>query len=94
VICKEIFLSDHIISQMFKRNISVEAVKLVLKNGEIITRYTDDKPYPSYLFLGIKDNRPLHLLVDHDEDSEICIMVTIYEPDRRLWSADLKTKIK
>lgn len=79
---------------MFKRNISVEDVKFVLKKGEIIIRYTDDKPYPSYLFLGIRDNRPLHLLVARDQEAEICIMVTVYEPDKKLWSADFKTKIK
>ena len=78
---------------MFKRNISVEEVKFVLKNGEIINQYDDDKPYPSFLFLGIKDGRPLHLLVAHDLDSGICIMVTVYVPDKKLWSADLKSKI-
>lgn len=79
---------------MFKRNISVEDVKLVLMNGEIITKYENDKPYPSYLFFAIANNRPLHLLVARDNDTGICIMVTVYEPDKKLWSADLKTKIR
>jgi hypothetical protein len=37
---------------MMERDISREAVKDVLLNGEIITNYPDDKLYPSALFLG------------------------------------------
>ena len=90
--CNKILFSDHIISQMFRRNISLEEVKFILNTGEVIREYKDDKPYPSFLILGFIDYRPLHLLVAKDADTGNCIMVTAYEPDKKLWSLDFKTK--
>jgi hypothetical protein len=40
----------HALERMMERKIPREAVKEVLKNGEIIEDYPDDKPYPSALF--------------------------------------------
>jgi hypothetical protein len=94
VICNKLFFSDHIISQMFRRNIKVEEVKFILKAGEIIRQYPDDKPYPSFLILGFIEHRPLHLLVAKDPDTEDCTLVTAYEPDKMLWSSDFKTKMR
>ena len=77
---------------MFRRNISLEEVKFILNTGEVIREYSDDKPYTSFLILGFIDHRPLHLLVAKDSDAGNCIMVTAYEPDKKLWSSDFKTK--
>ena len=90
--CNKIFFSDHIISQMFRRSISVEEVKFILNTGEVIREYPEDIPYPSFLLLGFIDHRPLHILVANDSDTGNCIMVTAYEPDKNLWSPDFKTK--
>ena len=90
--CNKILFSDHIISQMFRRNISLVEVKYILNDGEVIREYADDKPYPSFLLLGFIDHRPLHLLVAKDFDTGNCIMVTAYEPDKNVWSPDFKTK--
>ena len=92
VTCNKILFSDHIISQMFRRNISLAEVKFILNNGEVIREYADDKPYPSFLLLGFIDHRPLHLLVAKDADTGNCVMVTAYEPDKNLWSSDFKNK--
>jgi hypothetical protein len=77
---------------MFRRNISLEEVKFILNIGEVIREYKDDKPYPSFLILGLIDLRPLHLLVAKDVDTGNCNMVTAYEPDKNGWSPDFKTK--
>ena len=77
---------------MFRRNISLEAVKFILDTGEVIREYANDKPYPSFILLGFIDHRPLHLLVAKDADTGNCIMVTAYEPDKNVWSPDFKTK--
>ena len=90
--CNKILFSDHIISQMFRRNITLEEVKFILNNGEVIREYSDDKPYPSFLILGLIDLRPLHLLVAKDSETGNCVMVTAYEPDKNVWSTDFKTK--
>lgn len=79
---------------MFKRNISLDEVKLILEGGEILREYQDDKPYPSFLLLGFIDLRPLHLLAAKDIETGNCIMVTVYEPDKNVWSTDFKTKIR
>ena len=94
MICEKILFSDHIISQMFKRRISLDEIKFILNNGEIIKEYPDDRPYPSFLLHVIVDLRPLHLLVVKDIETGNCIMVTVYEPDKQIWSTDFKTKIK
>jgi hypothetical protein len=86
--------SDHIISQMFRRNISLDEVKIILDNGEVIKEYQEDEPYPSFLLFGIIDLRPLHLLVAKDLKTGNCIMVTVYEPDKNVWSSDFKTKLR
>lgn len=92
--CNKLVFSEHIISQMFKRNISVDDIKGILEDGEIIMTYPDDKPYPSYLILGFRNKRPLHLVVAKDNHIGQCIMVTVYEPDKKSWSLDFKFKIK
>jgi hypothetical protein len=78
---------------MFKRSISLEEVRFILTNGEVIKEYPNDKPYPSFLILGLINMRPLHLLVAKDAETDNCIMVTVYEPDKNVWTNDFKTKI-
>jgi hypothetical protein len=51
-----------------------------------IDDYPDDEPYPSSLFLGwTSAGRPLHLVISYDEEAGLAIVVTVYEPDPRLW---------
>ena len=89
--CKTIHFSGHATIQMFKRKISVEEINIVLKNGRIIKSYPEDKPFPSYLVLGIANNRILHLVVSSDE-SKNCFIITAYQPDADLWSDDFTLK--
>jgi len=92
MICKETLFSDHAITQMFKRNISVDNVKFIIENGEIIITYFYDKPYPSHLILGYIDKRPIHIVVGKDGNLERCIIITAYEPDENIWQAGFKLK--
>jgi uncharacterized protein DUF4258 len=94
MICKETLFSDHAISQMFKRGISVDNVKFVIENGEVIITYPNDKPYPSYLILDYINRRPLHVVLGKDDSLERCIVVTAYEPDINIWKTDFKSKIE
>lgn len=45
----------HAIQRMFERAVTVDDVVLVLREGETIESYPDDKPYPSRLVLGWVD---------------------------------------
>lgn len=89
--CKKILFSGHATIQMFKRNISVNDVELVLKIGHIIKSYPEDKPFPSYLVLGIVDNKVHHVVVSEDNSGN-CYIVTAYQPDAGLWNVDFTSK--
>jgi hypothetical protein len=54
--------------------------------AEQIDDYPDEEPYPSSLFLGwTPTGRPLHFVISYDEEAGLAIVVTVYEPDPRLW---------
>ncbi len=90
--CNEIKFSRHAITQMFARSISKDEVVKVIKNGEIITEYPDDTPYPSKLLLGFIGDKPLHIVIGLDESDMVCIVITAYQPDLNIWESDYKTR--
>lgn len=81
----------HAVQRMFERGISREDVASVLETGEIIREYEDDKPFPSRLVLGWRNERPLHV-VAADDDNDQTIVITAYEPDSAIWQAGFKKK--
>lgn len=91
--CKVIKIGEHSFRRMFEREISPETVLEVIRNGEIIKEYIDDKPYPSYLILKFVNNKPIHIVVAKNERGNECFVVTVYEPDASMWSKDFKTKL-
>ncbi len=70
---------------MFDRSISEEDVRQTVDSGKIIARYDDDKPYPSWLLLGWRGTRPIHVVVARNQAEDEDIIVTVYEPDARIW---------
>jgi Domain of unknown function (DUF4258) len=63
-----------------------QEVTEAVANAEQIDDYPDDEPYPSGLFLGwTSAGRPLHFVISYDEEAGLAIVVTVYEPDPRLW---------
>jgi len=56
---------------MFKRSISVNDIELVIKDGQIIKNYSNDKPFPSYLIKAFVDNKMLHVVVSGDTFREL-----------------------
>ena len=92
--CKNIVFSDHAIGQMFKRGISIDDVLQVIDTGETINEYPTDKPYPSYLVLGFRNQQPIHLVIAKNDFEDKCIIVTAYQPSTDLWNSNFKTKRK
>jgi hypothetical protein len=82
----------HALERMMERKIPREAVKEVLKNGEIIEDYPDDKPYPSALFLAWINNEPLHVVAALDNETKWCFVITAYKPDLEHFESDFKTR--
>ena len=89
---RTLVFSGHAVKQMFQRRISRDAVKAVVAGGEAIAEYPDDRPYPSYLMLGIVNQRPIHVVVAQDAETQTAYVVTAYEPDLNLWQPDFKTR--
>ena len=82
----------HALERMFQRDISDADVRHVIATGETIREYPDDRPYPSRLVLGWRDQRPLHVVVADNEADDTMIIITAYEPDPDIWEADFKRK--
>jgi hypothetical protein len=89
---KRIIFSGHAVRQMFSRSISKDDILAVIERGQIIAEYPDDKPYPSRLMLGFVNNVPLHVVFAVDKQRQTGIIITVYIPDRRLWSEDFKAR--
>jgi hypothetical protein len=90
--CDVIYFSRHAIERMFSRSIKPEDVRAVIAQGEAIEEYPDDVPYPSSLLLGFVGERPLHVVVAHNEEEKECLVITVYVPDPSVWTEDLKTR--
>ena len=82
----------HAIERMFKRQITEEEVKEVLKTGEVIEDYPDDTPYPSQLILGWIQSRPLHVVISNDFKKRDTIIITVYEPDPEQWESGFRRR--
>lgn len=62
--------------------------------GERIKDYPEDGPYPSALFFGWAEGKPLHTVVALDETNEWAYVITAYEPDLEHFEADYRTRRK
>ena len=90
--CKEEIYSGHAVRQMFARKISRVEVSELLRNGEAIEEYKDDKPFPSYLVLGFVGGRALHVVVAVERKSQKCHIVTAYDPNPDIWEEGFKKR--
>jgi len=62
-------------------------VKEAINKGEIIEEYSGDRPYRSFLVFGkTKDNRPLHIVCAPVLNESILIVITVYQPNPKLWN--------
>ena len=91
---KQIIFSGHAVRQMFRRNLNKNNVLKVIKNGEVIIDYPEDKPFPSCLILSFIDDRPVHVVFAMDNNKQRGIVVTAYIPDPQFWAEDFKTRRK
>lgn len=90
--CENIEISRHALKKSLDRGLSLADAIEVVKNGEVITKYSDTKPHPCFLMLGFVGKEPLHIVVAKDEVTEECWLVTLYVPDISIWNDDFKTR--
>lgn len=75
--------SDHAVKRMLKRSIGRSEIEEVIRSGEIIEEYPDDKYAPSCLIWGHTQRaRILHVQVSFPP---LVVVVTTYEPDPDQW---------
>jgi hypothetical protein len=78
-------LSKHAVDQSIIRRISVQEIREIFGDAELIEDYPEDKYGPSCLILGkTREGRPLHIQCSYPSRPLIKI-ITIYEPDPDLW---------
>jgi hypothetical protein len=82
----------HAVQRMAERAITVDDVRDVVQNGDLIRDYPDDTPYPSRLILGWRGTRPLHVVAADNDDTQETIIITVYEPDPDLWESDFRSR--
>lgn len=82
----------HAVRRMFGRGVSEADARDVLENGEVIEEYPDEVPYPSRLMLGFPQGRAMHVVVSEDSLERAEIIITVYEPDPKLWDRDCRIR--
>lgn len=66
--------------------IKEEEVFDAVVSGKIIENYQEDEPYPSCLIYGrTRENRPIHLVCAYSKESDMVIIITVYQPDPKKW---------
>jgi hypothetical protein len=79
----------HALERLFERNVSCEELANIIRKGELVENYPNNKPFPSKLVLGFANNRPLHVVFTFNKDEKSAVVVTVYEPDSRKWTKNL-----
>jgi len=96
-LCKKdkIAFKKHALTRMLERSIDSNDVVEALLNCEIIKKYEQDKPLSSYLIIGYTGKKkPLHINLAIDDIDEMIWIITVYRPDKNLWTADYKRRKK
>ena len=88
---KRINITVHAIRRMHERNILMDDICEVLKQGALIEEYRDDYPYPSCLIMGRLSDRIFHVVCSF---SDPLYIITAYEPDLTEWENDYRTRKK
>lgn len=83
---------QHAVKRMFERSISADDVAAALGNGRVIQDYPTDTPYPSCLWLGYAGGQPLHIVFADNQDDNVRIIITVYQPDPALWTDNFATR--
>jgi hypothetical protein len=84
----------HVLERLISRSISRHAVLQILRSGACIEDYPNDYPFPSALFLGWHQDKPLHVVAALDDTVPEVFIITTYEPDLDHFEADFKTRRK
>lgn len=98
----DLLIRPHARKRMGQRNISRPMIEEILAQGEKLRHYPHTKPLPKDLIMGwvegeaelgtYERGRPVHVVAADDDEREITVVITCYEPDPELWADDLRWK--
>lgn len=85
----------HSLQRMIERGISrIEVIDALLK-GKRIEDYLSDQPFPSSLFLYLRqDKSPIHVVAAYDFINRNIFIITVYVPDLDHFESDFFTRRK
>ncbi len=89
--CATIRISVHALKRFDERGFKAIDIEGVVREGEIIRGYEDDRPWPGYLVRGRIGERVVHVVVARNSSDATCVIVTAYEPAAANWENDLRT---
>ncbi|QQR91327.1 MAG: DUF4258 domain-containing protein [Myxococcales bacterium] len=84
----------HALQRMFERAVSVQDVRQVLEQDDKIENYSDDKPFPSALYLGDLGDRMLHVVAAKNKKASETVVITVYEPSVLKWQPGFRVRRK
>jgi hypothetical protein len=82
----------HALERMMERDIRRTDALDVLLSGHLIEDYPEDQPFPSALFSGWTQTRPIHAVAAFDAANERAFVITVYEPDLEHFEPDFRTR--
>ena len=82
----------HVLQKLAERGLAQSAILEVLLTGERIRDYSDDRPFPSALFLGFVGGKPIHVVAACDHTNRRVFVITAYEPSLDVFESDYRTK--
>ena len=89
----KVIISDHADEEAANDGLTFDEVYFSVVHGEIISRYPEDRPYPSCLVYGDTfRGDPVHSVWAYNEESGFAVVVTVYRPDASRWGPDWKTR--
>lgn len=86
-----VVLTDHVFDKVRYIDMALAEFEVLLGSGEVI-EMTPIEEGVKELVLITAWARPLHVVVIFDDDRREERIVTVYEPDKKTWSADLKVR--
>ena len=89
---RRIKITDHADEEAEADSLTFDEIFFTVTNGQIIERYSDDKPYPSCLISGLTfSGDAVHSVWALNEKNGWAVLITVYRPDPERW-IDYRTR--
>lgn len=82
---------QHALERLLERGITGQEVRTAIAEGTIIEIYSSHGSFTSCLILHVGP-QPLHVVLAHDPDCDVCHVITAYRPGLDRFEPDFKTR--